>query len=222
MFTPIDFSNVTIDKIDELYNEYTSFILQSNNKISQLNVILKTPEGDRLKKEVTNIAIDIIEILKPALNKGINELNDLIKKEVPIVTDMAEKAVLGLPGIGTAVAAGEEALDAAGAVAAATNTVSQIANVGVKTYSKLQEPKTKLEKLYNDVVELYEKANKYTSDMIDSVQNNVNKFGQQIESSKNGMIDSVQNNVNKFGQQMESSKNGMIDSVRNNITNKSI
>ena len=38
MFTPIDFSNVTLDKIDELYNEYTSFISQSNNKISQLDL----------------------------------------------------------------------------------------------------------------------------------------------------------------------------------------
>ena len=162
-------------------NKPASVILKEAGKnIKTMKNVLESPEGQQLLQNIGDVSKDVIESLEPAAEEAIKEVNSMVEKEMPIITDMAEKLVLGIPGIGTAVAAAEELVDSAAAAATAANTVAHLTETGTEALENLKSQQSEIKSVIDKGIELYNNVNKGVGNIISSAQQSVDEYGNKV------------------------------------------
>lgn len=173
-------------------------ISNTGEVLKDINKELNSPEGKELLQETGEIAKNVVTTLKPAAEESIGIINNLVKKEIPILTDMGEKFVLGLPVIGTAFAAGEEAVDATAAALTASSAVAQLTETGAETLKGLNQQKSSFQSLINKGIDLYNNANKGVSNMLSSAQKQVDDYGKSITKRKIEYTDKIGGTLKQY------------------------
>jgi ElaB/YqjD/DUF883 family membrane-anchored ribosome-binding protein len=162
------------------------------NNLQNINRVLNSPEGEQLKEEAKKILADSVEIVEPSVKKIIDEGNELIKKEIPIIGNMANDAVLMIPGAGQVIGAVEEVGNVAQASEAAIEGVANLTSTGTDTINNLKEQKKKTETLlgnFKDTLNnISSEVNKTVSSGINAAQQHVNKEGININSQMKNMV----------------------------------
>ncbi len=162
------------------------------NNLQNINRVLNSPEGEQLKEEAKKILADSVEIVKPSVKEIIDEGNELIKKEIPIIGNMANEAVLMIPGAGQVIGAVEEVGNVAQASEAAIEGVSNLTSTGTDAINNLKEQKKKTETLlgnFKDTLNnISSEVNKTVSSGINAAQQHVNKEGININSQMKNMV----------------------------------
>lgn len=158
------------------------------NGLDNVIGVLKTEEGQKLVEDIGKLGEETVEALKPAINEAVNETNELIKKEIPLVGDMANKAVLEIPVVGQVAAIAEEGMDLVQSLENATESVAKLTTTGSESLGKLQEQKRKAESLWEQGKQLFsgvtDFANTKVSNILADAQNNVNNYGKDLIKSK--------------------------------------
>lgn len=189
--------NIGINPNISLSENIREGISNTGEVLKEIKETMNSPEGQELLHETGEITKDIVKTLKPAAEETVNIMNDLIKKEMPILTDMGEKFVLGLPGIGTAVAAGEEVIDAAAASATAAASLAKLSETGSETLEDLNKQKSRFQSLIDSGVNLYNNLNKGVSNVISSAQKQVDDYSKNTTKRKMEYIDDSLKKYNK-------------------------
>jgi hypothetical protein len=113
-------------------------VSEMKNGLDNVIGVLKTEEGQKLVEDIGKLGEETVEALKPAINEAVNETNELIKKEIPLVGDMANKAVLEIPVVGQIAAIAEEGMDLVQSLENATESVAKLTTTGSESLGKLQ------------------------------------------------------------------------------------
>lgn len=140
---------------------------------STVHNIANDPE---LKADAQRLLNDVIEISKPGIYKSVGIANDLVKKEIPIVQDMAEKAILGIPIVGQGLVAASELTDAVRATENAAKSVAELTSVGSDTIKNLESKQSDLMNLIGNATE----SVKGNIDEYISSQESLNKQAQMV------------------------------------------
>lgn len=149
------------------------------DSVKNLNNVLNSQQGEELKEQISEVATDLVDTLKPAANEILNTTNQFIRKEIPIIGNMANEAVLMIPGVGQAVGAVEEMGNVAQAGEGAFVALSKLTETGANTYSKLEETKDKASTLWNKISNVWNNGLKYG---IDSVKTSVDSLKKRVPS----------------------------------------
>ena len=123
-----------------------------------------------------------IKILEPSIKKAVSIGNELIQKEIPILGNMGNEAVLMIPGAGQIIGAVEEVGNVAQAAEAATKGLADLTTTGTEAIHELEDQKRKAESIWGKIKGF---ANNYVSDGLAVAQESVNKEGQNITSKTN-------------------------------------
>ncbi len=175
-------------------NKPVSQVLQeSKDELKKVANVLNSPIGEELVKEASEIGEKVVD----AVEKPFEEIGDkgmaYIQKQIPVVEDMAKTTLFGLPVIGSAAAAAEDALDVVQSVENTIATGSDMLQSGEKMVTNLQKP-------LNDASELYSKyqnaLQQPLSQMNNYVDTNVNKFNNTIGPS----VNKLNNNMKQLQQ----------------------
>ena len=164
------------------------------NKIGNISDALNSSEGEKLKQEASELLANSVEILKPSIKEAVSIGNELIQEEIPILGNMGNEAVLMIPGAGQVIGAVEEVGNVAQAAEAATKGLANLTTTGTETIQKIEDQKRKAESIWGRIKELANNistgVNKTVSNNLASVQESVNKEGQNI-TAKNSEIPTV-------------------------------
>lgn len=131
-------------------NKPVSQVLQeSKDEVKNVVNVLQSPVGDELVQEASVIGEKLVD----AVEKPFEEIGDkgmaYIQKQIPVVEDMAKTTLFGLPVIGSAAAAAEDAFDVIQSVENTVATGADMLQSGEKMVSNLQKPIDDASQLYN-------------------------------------------------------------------------
>lgn len=131
-------------------NKPVSQVLQeSKDELKNVVNVLQSPVGDELVQEASVIGEKLVD----AVEKPFEEIGDkgmaYIQKQIPVVEDMAKTTLFGLPVIGSAAAAAEDAFDVIQSVENTVATGADMLQSGEKMVSNLQKPIDDASQLYN-------------------------------------------------------------------------
>jgi hypothetical protein len=145
--------------------------------------VINSPEGQEILTKTGDVFKKTIQALKPGLEEAIEIGNDLVKKELPIMGNMANEAVLMVPGLGQVVGAVEEAGNVALATEAAVESAAKLATTGTETAANLNQHKNEAMSLFGEGKQLIETAfqqvNNGVNSVLDSSQKSVENFGKK-------------------------------------------
>ena len=132
-------------------NKPVSQVLQeSKDELKNVVNVLQSPVGDELVQEASVIGEKLVD----AVEKPFEEIGDkgmaYMQKQIPVVEDMAKTTLFGMPVIGSAAAAAEDAFDVIQSVENTVATGADMLQSGEKMVSNLQKP-------INDASQLYGK-----------------------------------------------------------------
>jgi len=155
-----------------------------SNRADKMVKVLESPQGKQFLNNFSNLSSKFVKSLEPAANEVVNIGNDLVKKEIPIIGNMANEAVLMIPGPGTVVGAIEEVGNVAQSLEAAAESVGDLTTVSAETAKKIEEEKKDLETVWeqgkNLLGDISTGINKGASDLINVVQDKVDNYGENI------------------------------------------
>jgi len=151
------------------------------NITSTVHNIANDPE---LKEDAQRLLNDVIEISKPGIYKSVGIANDLVKKEIPIVQDMAEKAILGIPIVGQGLVAASELTDTVRATENAAKSVAELTTVGSETLKNLETKQSDFMNLIGNATESIKgNIDEYISNQ-ESLNQQAKMVGGRIKESK--------------------------------------
>ena len=176
-----------IQKVGESIGIDPNISIQDNmneigDKIGHVNDALNSRQGEELKQEASKLLETSIKILEPSIKKAVSIGNELIQKEIPILGNMGNEAVLMIPGAGQIIGAVEEVGNVAQAAEAATKGLADLTTTGTEAIHELEDQKRKAESIWGKIKGF---ANNYVSDGLAVAQESVNKEGQNITSKTN-------------------------------------
>jgi uncharacterized protein YoxC len=145
---------------------------------------LKSDKGQELLQDFGELGKESVKVLEPALNQVVTETNELIRKQIPIIGDMANKAVLEIPVAGQIAAIAEEGMDVVQALENATESAVKLTTVGTDTLGKLQEQKNKATSLWGKFTGLMGNVttgvNNGVAGVLNSAQKQVDDYGKSV------------------------------------------
>ena len=189
-------SNIVSDGIQtaaETFGLDTNKSVQQNvsemkNGLDNFIGVLKTEQGQQFVQDIGKLGEETVNALKPAINEVVNETNELIKKEIPLIGDMANKAVLEIPVVGQMAAIAEEGMDLVQTLENATESVANLTTTGTETLGKLEAQKKKAESLWEQGKQIFsgvtDFANTKVANVLGDAQKSVNNYGQELIKSK--------------------------------------
>lgn len=170
---------------------------ESKDELKKVVNVLQSPVGDELVKEVSVIGEKMVD----AVEKPFEEIGDrgleYVKKQIPVVEDMAKTTLFGLPVIGSAAAAAEDAFDVVQSIENTVEAGSDILQEGKQMLSNLQQPVAEANQLYSkyqnalntNLSESMANANSISN----SMANSINKSVSDIASNSNKQIKNIDN-----------------------------
>lgn len=153
-------------------------IQEIGNNMSKVVSALKTPEGQRLKQEASELLAESLDVLEPSIKKGEQIITDGMKKLAETGTGIVATAFNELPPV----FALTEASKFATAAAQAGETVAELTTTGAEAFDKLEGQKQKAQSLISDFQNV---MNTGVSNVIQNAQNKVDDYGKNIADSSN-------------------------------------
>jgi ABC-type transporter Mla subunit MlaD len=175
-------------------NKPVSQVLQeSKDELKKVANVLNSPVGEELVQEASEIGEKVVD----AVEKPFEEIGDkgmaYIQKQIPVVEDMAKTTLFGLPVIGSAAAAAEDALDVVQSVENTIATGADMLQSGEQMVTNLQKPLDDASQLYSKYQNALEQP---LSQMNNYVDTNVNKLNNTIGPS----VNKLNNNMKQLQQ----------------------
>jgi hypothetical protein len=152
------------------------------DKIRNVNAALNSRQGEELKQEASKLLETSIKILEPSIKEAVSIGNELIQKEIPILGNMGNEAVLMIPGAGQIIGAVEQVGNVAQAAEAATKGLADLTTTGTKAIHDLEDQYGEAKSILGRIEGF---ANNYVSDGLAVAQERVNEEGQKITSQMN-------------------------------------
>ena len=126
---------------------------------SELNILNKeindTEEGKELKKNVGELALDVVETLKPAVSKGIDIVTEGAQK---MSKSVGKVIVTGMNEVLPPIFAINELANMTTAAAQAGETIAELTKTGAEAAEKLEKSKEKATSIWNSVNTMVNKA----------------------------------------------------------------
>jgi hypothetical protein len=169
---------------DETIKDVSSII---GNVVDALN----TPEGEKLKKNLSELLKESLEILEPSIKEAMKIGEEGATELTKTLTSMIMLALNEFPPI----LAANEISKALTATAQAEKTVAELATTGAEATQNLLVQKEKAETLWGDFKILF---NNVISRAIGAAQKQVDDYGQAVE-KRSMSIPEVTNNVLQSG-----------------------
>ncbi len=154
-------------------NKPVSQVLQeSKDELKNVVNVLQSPVGDELVQEASVIGEKLVD----AVEKPFEEIGDkgmaYMQKQIPVVEDMAKTTLFGMPVIGSAAAAAEDAFDVIQSVENTVATGADMLQSGEKMVSNLQKPMDDASQLYGK----YQNALNNPLPLNQSLNQNIKKY----------------------------------------------
>jgi hypothetical protein len=122
---------------------------ETKDELKNVVNVLNSPVGDELVQEASVIGEKMVDAVeKPLQDMGDRGLS-YIQKQIPVVEDMAKTTLFGLPVIGSAAAAAEDAFDVVQSIENTVEAGSDIIQHGEKMLGNLQQPVAEASQLYS-------------------------------------------------------------------------
>lgn len=177
-------------------NKPVSEVLQeSKDELKKVANVLNSPVGEELVQEATEIGEKLVD----AVEQPFEEIGDksiaYIQKQIPVVEDMAKTTLFGLPVIGSAAAAAEDAFDVVQSVENTIATGADMLQSGEKMVTNLQKPLDDASQLYSKYQNALQQPLSKTN-MNNYVDTNVNKLNNTIGPS----VNKLNNNMKQLQQ----------------------
>ena len=127
-----------------------------NSELNVLNEeINNTEEGKELKKNVGELALDVIETLEPAVSKGIDIVTEGAQK---MSKSVGKVIVTGMNEVLPPIFAINELANMTTAAAQAGETIAELTKTGAEAAEKLEKSKEKATSIWNSVNTMVNKA----------------------------------------------------------------
>ena len=181
-------ANVTADGIQKVA-EYSGLnpnetisenVEKLGDKIEDIVEVLDSPEGEKLKREASELLADSIEILEPSLEKG----KEIAKKSLKDLSETGTSIVITAANEIPPIFFINELSKFGTAAAQAGTAVSELTTTGTEAVESLEEQKKKAESLFGRAKDLFgnisQGINTGVSDVIKSAQENVNEYGKNV------------------------------------------
>lgn len=127
-----------------------------NKELDILNKEINyTKEGKDLKQNVSELALDVVETLKPAVTKGIDIVTEGAQK---ISKSVGKIIVTGMNEIFPPIFAINELANMTTAAAQAGETVAELTKTGAEAYEKLEKQKEEAKTIWNSINTMTNKA----------------------------------------------------------------
>jgi hypothetical protein len=147
-----------------------------SNSIGNVVDALNSPEGERLKKEASELLSESLDIAKPSIEKGQEILAEGVKKIANTGNSIVMTALNEIPPVFLL----NELSKFGTAAAQAGETVAELTTTGAEAVESLENQKKKAESLLSNFKSVLSGVNKGVSGMITSAQKEVDKYGQHI------------------------------------------
>jgi len=178
---------------------------QVSEKVGDIVDALNSPEGQELKKDVSELAEEAVEILQPSIEKAEDIALNGVKKLTKTGSSIAMTALNEIPPI----FALTELSKAVTAGVQAGETIAELTTTGTEAIKNLEQQKEKansiLEQGRNLLSSFLEKGNKYVANTIQGAQDYVDTYGNNIMKNKNkiqyGGLKEVNNTFQKLNKE---------------------
>jgi hypothetical protein len=121
----------------------------SKDELTKVANVLQSPVGDELVKQASLVGEKLVD----AVEKPLEEIGDkgmaYLEKQIPVVEDMAKTTLFGLPVIGSAAAAAEDAFDVVQGIENTVATGLDMVKEGEQMVVNLQQPIAEASNLYS-------------------------------------------------------------------------
>jgi len=166
---------------------------ESTNELTKVANVLQSPVGDELVKQASVVGEKLVDAVEKPFEEIGNKGMAYLEKQIPVVEDMAKTTLFGLPVIGSAAAAAEDAFDVVQSIENTVSTGLDMVKEGEQMVVNLQQPIAEASNLYS----------KYT--------NAVNEGASGLASSASGLASSasglasntINNQVNNVTSQLQ-------------------
>jgi len=176
----------------------------SKDELTKVANVLQSPVGDELVKQVSVVGEKFVD----AVEKPLEEIGDkgmaYLEKQIPVVEDMAKTTLFGLPVVGSAAAAAEDAFDVVQGIENTVATGLDMVKEGEQMVVNLQQPVAEASQLYSkyksavntDISGLANSASGLANSASGLANNTINKQVNNVTSqlqTQNQNIKNVQN-----------------------------
>ena len=159
---------------------------ESTNELTKVANVLQSPVGDELVKQASVVGEKLVDAVEKPFEEIGNKGMAYLEKQIPVVEDMAKTTLFGLPVIGSAAAAAEDAFDVVQSIENTVSTGLDMVKEGEQMVVNLQQPIAEASNLYS----------KYT--------NAVNEGASGLASSASGLASNkINNQVNNVTSQLQ-------------------
>lgn len=172
---------------------------ESKNELTNVTNVLKSPVGDELVNEASEIGTKIVDAVEKPFEEIGNKGMEYVQKQIPIVEDMAKTTLFGLPVIGSAAAAAEDAFDVVQSVENTIKTGADMFEQGEKMVENLQEPVAEAGQLYSKYKNALD-TNSLNNMVTNKINNKVNSLNESLNNSINNKINNSIPNMKKMQQ----------------------
>ena len=99
-------------------------------KLAKIASVMGTPEGDKLKEELSNVLVELVDTTKPAIDEATKIGEEFVDKSSKVAVKGALDILGGIPGVGTTVEFVRVLDDAGQAVNASMAAAADLTKVG--------------------------------------------------------------------------------------------
>lgn len=192
-----------IDKISDVLHIDTTVPITET--IDKLKNTVTSEKGMELLGNLGTVIKEVEKtVVEPAIEEGITEVNNILQKEIPVVGDMVNKAVLEIPVVGQGIALVGEGMDVAQSAENAVEGVAKLSTTGTNAFGKLKEKQNMITSAVNNVKSLFsngiENLNNNVTSGLQNLNNNVASGLQNLKANVDKQGNSVQEQINKSTQ----------------------
>ena len=177
---------------------------ESTNELTKVANVLQSPVGDELVKQASVVGEKLVDAVEKPFEEIGNKGMAYLEKQIPVVEDMAKTTLFGLPVIGSAAAAAEDAFDVVQSIENTVSTGLDMVKEGEQMVVNLQQPIAEASNLYS----------KYT--------NAVNEGASGLASSASGLASSASGLASSASGLASNKINNQVNNVTSQLQNQNI
>jgi hypothetical protein len=178
---------------------------ESKDEISKVADVLQSPVGDELVKEASVVGEKLVDAVEKPLEEIGDKGMEYLGKQIPVVEDMAKTTLFGLPVIGSAAAATEDALDVVQGIENTVATGLDMFQEGEQMVVNLKQPVEEASNLYSTYK---------------SAVNSVNEGASGLASSASGLASSASGLASSASGLASNAINKEVNNVTGQIQNQ--
>lgn len=184
---------------------------ETKDELTNVTNVLKSPVGDELVNEASEIGTKIVDAVEKPLEEIGDKGMEYVQKQIPIIEDMAKTTLFGLPVIGSAAAAAEDAFDVVQSLENTIKTGADMFEQGEKMVENLQQPVAEAGQLYSKYKNALD-SNIINTNALNTNALNINPMN--VNAMKDIATNKINNKVNSLNETMNNKINNSIPNMK--------